>query len=129
VKGGQLERKADLTAVNPFSNEMWEPRRLTILWASTACYRDSSTSFFCLKISMSCLKIRVEFPTLVNDEFEIRNVNKGTHPSSASLYEEMKFAQKKSWAHAIFNSQMFAAVNSNNGKVNNLFLWLFPQFQ
>jgi hypothetical protein len=24
---------------------MWEPRRLTTLWASTACYRDSVTSF------------------------------------------------------------------------------------
>jgi hypothetical protein len=23
--------------------EMWEPRRLTTLWASTACYRDSCT--------------------------------------------------------------------------------------
>jgi hypothetical protein len=21
--------------------EMWEPRRLTVLWASTTCYRDS----------------------------------------------------------------------------------------
>jgi hypothetical protein len=25
---------------------MWEPRRLTNLWNSTACYRDSFTSFF-----------------------------------------------------------------------------------
>jgi hypothetical protein len=25
---------------------MWEPRRLTTLWASTACYRDSFTFFF-----------------------------------------------------------------------------------
>jgi hypothetical protein len=24
---------------------MWEPRRLTTLWASTACYRDSFTSY------------------------------------------------------------------------------------
>jgi hypothetical protein len=24
---------------------MWEPRRLTILWASTACYRDSFTFY------------------------------------------------------------------------------------
>jgi hypothetical protein len=24
---------------------MWEPRRLTILWASTACYRDSFIFF------------------------------------------------------------------------------------
>jgi hypothetical protein len=25
---------------------MWEPRRLTTVWASTACYRDSFTFFF-----------------------------------------------------------------------------------
>jgi hypothetical protein len=25
---------------------MWEPRRLTTLWASMACYRDSFTFFF-----------------------------------------------------------------------------------
>jgi hypothetical protein len=25
---------------------MWEPRRLTTLWASTACYRDSFTFTF-----------------------------------------------------------------------------------
>jgi hypothetical protein len=25
--------------------KMWEPRRLTTLWASTACYRDSFTFF------------------------------------------------------------------------------------
>jgi hypothetical protein len=28
---------------------MWDPQRLTTLWASTACYRDSFT-FFTLKI-------------------------------------------------------------------------------
>jgi hypothetical protein len=27
--------------------KMWEPRRLTTLWASTACYRDSFTSQTC----------------------------------------------------------------------------------
>jgi hypothetical protein len=36
-------RKADnVTAIcEPTVWIMWEPRRLTILWASTACYRDS----------------------------------------------------------------------------------------
>jgi hypothetical protein len=43
VKGGQPARKADnLTAI-------CEPRRLTTVWASTACYRDSfAFSFFYL---------------------------------------------------------------------------------
>jgi hypothetical protein len=41
-------RKADnLTAVcEPIVWKMWEPRRLTTLWASTACYRDSFTFTF-----------------------------------------------------------------------------------
>jgi hypothetical protein len=39
------KRKADnLTAIcEPIFEKMWEPRRLTTLWASTACYRDSFT--------------------------------------------------------------------------------------
>jgi hypothetical protein len=38
-------RKDDnLTAFHePIGLEMWEPLRLTTLWASTACYRDSFT--------------------------------------------------------------------------------------
>jgi hypothetical protein len=42
---GRQERKADnLTAIcEPIFYKMWEPRRLTTLWASTACYRDSFT--------------------------------------------------------------------------------------
>jgi hypothetical protein len=36
-------RKADnLTAIcHPIVKKMWEPRRLTTLWDSTTCYRDS----------------------------------------------------------------------------------------
>jgi hypothetical protein len=30
----------------PIVLKMWEPRRLTTLWASTACYTDSFTFFF-----------------------------------------------------------------------------------
>jgi hypothetical protein len=37
--------KADLTAIcEPISYQVWEPRRLTTLWAPTACYRDNFTS-------------------------------------------------------------------------------------
>jgi hypothetical protein len=45
VKGGRPARKADnLTALSePFVYKMWEPRRLTSTWASTACYRGSFT--------------------------------------------------------------------------------------
>jgi hypothetical protein len=40
---GRPVRKADnLTAIyEPIVCKMWEPRRLTNLWAFTACYRDS----------------------------------------------------------------------------------------
>jgi hypothetical protein len=43
------ERKVDLTAIcEPIFYKMWEPRRLTTLWAFTACYRDSYTfSYLC----------------------------------------------------------------------------------
>jgi hypothetical protein len=35
------------TRNSPWGNgKMWEPRRLTTLWAFTACYRDSFTFFF-----------------------------------------------------------------------------------
>jgi hypothetical protein len=42
---GRPARKADsLTAIcEPIVKKMWEPRRLTTLWASTARYRDSFT--------------------------------------------------------------------------------------
>jgi hypothetical protein len=44
---GRPACKADnLTAIcEPIVWKMWEPWRLTILWASTACYRDSSFFF------------------------------------------------------------------------------------
>jgi hypothetical protein len=42
---GRPARKADnLTAIfEPIVYKMWEPRRLTALWVSTVCYRDSFT--------------------------------------------------------------------------------------
>jgi hypothetical protein len=45
---GQAARKADnLTAIcEPIvKKNVWEPRRLTTLWVSTACYRDRFTIF------------------------------------------------------------------------------------
>jgi hypothetical protein len=46
IKGGQPTRQADnLTAIRePVVWKMWEPKLLTTLWASMACYRDSFTS-------------------------------------------------------------------------------------
>jgi hypothetical protein len=41
LKAGHLA-----TICEPTVYKMWEPRRLTNLWSSTACYRDSFTFFF-----------------------------------------------------------------------------------
>jgi hypothetical protein len=39
--------EADVTAIcEPIVWKMWEPRPLTTLWASMACYRDSFTFTF-----------------------------------------------------------------------------------
>jgi hypothetical protein len=39
---GRSTREADLSAIcEPIVYKVWELRRLTTLWASTACYRDS----------------------------------------------------------------------------------------
>jgi hypothetical protein len=41
---GWATYKADLIAIcEPIVQKMWEPRRLTTVWASTACYRGSFT--------------------------------------------------------------------------------------
>jgi hypothetical protein len=47
---GQPACKPDsLTPIcEPIVQKMWEPQRLTTLWASTACYRGSFT--FCLTV-------------------------------------------------------------------------------
>jgi hypothetical protein len=69
---GRLARGADsLTAIcEPTVYKMWEPRRLTALWAFTACYRDSFTILLrnCIKVAQvfiySCLS-RLKY-TLLN---------------------------------------------------------------
>jgi hypothetical protein len=54
VKGGWPGCKADnLTAIcEPIVYQMWEPRRLTTLWASTACYRDNFTFYLLFRYVM-----------------------------------------------------------------------------
>jgi hypothetical protein len=43
-KGRPVLGADNLTAIcEPTAQKMWKPRRLTTLWASTACYRDSYT--------------------------------------------------------------------------------------
>jgi hypothetical protein len=46
--GGQPAHKADILSAicELIVYKMWEPQCLTALWASTACYRDSSTHVY-----------------------------------------------------------------------------------
>jgi hypothetical protein len=56
---GRAASKADnLTAIcDPIVQKMWEPQRLTILWASTACYRVSFAFFFFLLYLLSLVRL------------------------------------------------------------------------
>jgi hypothetical protein len=56
---GRLARKADnLAAIcESIVKKMWKPRRLTTLWASTACYRHSFI-FFLLPVFISRREIQ-----------------------------------------------------------------------
>jgi hypothetical protein len=49
IPGGKWRpaRKADFTAIcEPIVKVMWDPQRLTTLWAFKACYRDTFTYFY-----------------------------------------------------------------------------------
>jgi hypothetical protein len=49
AKGGRIVKAENLTAFcELIVQKMWEPQRLSTLWASTACYRDSFTFTFTL---------------------------------------------------------------------------------
>jgi hypothetical protein len=49
---GRPARKDNLTTIcEPTVEKMWEPRRLTTLWAFTACYRDTALPFFYLELA------------------------------------------------------------------------------
>jgi hypothetical protein len=54
-KGLPAHKSDNLTAVyEPTAKNMLKPRRLTILWTSAACYRDSVTFLTFLRIMCSC---------------------------------------------------------------------------
>jgi hypothetical protein len=58
-KGRPARKAENFTAIcEPIVYKMWEPRRLTTLWTSTACYRDSFTFFFSLTAFHSSIVIR-----------------------------------------------------------------------
>jgi hypothetical protein len=54
---------------------MWEPRRLTTLWASTACYRDSFTFFFARENFTSFFFTRYNFTFYLYLQPKIKDAN------------------------------------------------------
>jgi hypothetical protein len=49
-KGRPAHKADNLTAICMLSRKMREHRRLTIVWTSTACYKNSFTYLICLHI-------------------------------------------------------------------------------
>jgi hypothetical protein len=57
-KGEQALKIDDLTAIcEPIFYKMWEPRRLTTLWDTMACYRDSF--IFYMHFLAACSEVEV----------------------------------------------------------------------
>jgi hypothetical protein len=58
---GWPEHKADnLTAIcEPIVLKMWDPRRLTALWAFTACYRGPFTFYTRRKSEFCCTSLHI----------------------------------------------------------------------
>jgi hypothetical protein len=58
-KVGPLRKADNLAAIcEPIVWKMWEPRRLTNLWASMACYGDSFTFFYDLPTNHVVIAIK-----------------------------------------------------------------------
>jgi hypothetical protein len=76
---GRLVHEADnLTAIcEPVVWKIWE-RRLTTLWASMACYRDSVTFFITLKIE-SVLKTHIETRNRNNTKTNVHRIRSTQH--------------------------------------------------
>jgi hypothetical protein len=47
---------------------MWEPRRLTSQWASTACYRDNFTFTYVVLLRIAVVKCRSQWPLGLRQE-------------------------------------------------------------
>jgi hypothetical protein len=76
VKGGQRVRLTIWPpSVSRLSGKMWEPRRLTTLWAITACYKESLTFFLPFYIFTGCfLKIYFNMTLLPMPTYAILDV-------------------------------------------------------
>jgi hypothetical protein len=64
---GRPVRKADnlIAIYEPVVKKMWEPRRLTTLWASMACYRDTFPFFIYVVIVVSNVVVTTDTVILI----------------------------------------------------------------
>jgi hypothetical protein len=61
VKGLSARKADNLTTIcEMIAYKIWEPRRLTTLWASTTCYRDSFAFASTCGLSLSAVDINME---------------------------------------------------------------------
>jgi hypothetical protein len=70
---------------------MWEPRRLTNRWASTACYRDSFTFYFSLSMGTH----------LQSSEHYFLDGRKVTFPEDLRLLTQRQHPRGVHWAHHV----------------------------
>jgi hypothetical protein len=104
LPGGKVRLTASPPSVSRLSKKMWVPRRLTTLWASTACYRDSFT-FTILSISFPVhylFTITVSFRHSVVFSCSRRRYTTGIWKEAAVIYLKIifsKFAWKNGEDH------------------------------
>jgi hypothetical protein len=73
-KGRPAYNAENLTAISePIAQKMWEPRRLTILLASMACYRDNFTFLYKTKLfQMRQMRCESSYEQGPNEDFAYR---------------------------------------------------------
>jgi hypothetical protein len=82
---GRAARGADsFTICEPIVKKMWQPRRLTTLWAFMACYRDSFTFYFKTMMVHECF-IQYVLPATPINVHHIYKQFKGTKAPSSSV--------------------------------------------
>jgi hypothetical protein len=140
---GRSARTAVFTAIcEPIVYKMWEPRRLTNLWASTACYRDSFTFIFTfnqysstehpvshidncifrkfnkyliMEDAVCLILVRENFPNLMQ---QLRNILCNNLMEISRFYES-----KQLWTHIILVELSFSNQEVTNNGIYSVSYW------
>jgi hypothetical protein len=126
-KGRQARKADNLTAIcEPIFQKVWEPQRLTTLWTSTACYRDSLPFFF--TFTDSIVKYGTNFHMCIVSQWDISlssgntsfSGNDSTVPVGSSFIEFLIIME---WLYD-FDSRFRAAITTGRGFGGGLHTWL-----